>query len=243
MQINIKKDNLLIISDLHLGNVANAERSSLVDFFSYAIDRNCDVCINGDGLEIMQSSFTKMAKEMPILMNVMRRMEKKSLNIYYIIGNHDIVLENFLFDTGLIRFVPFLNLVSGNKRIRIEHGHLYDPFFIRFPDTYEFLTWFSGLLLQISPKFYKIWMWLEDLIFGGLDTKNKGVKGENPVFLEAAKMILKRGFDAVIFGHTHHLGCTDLDGGKKYINSGSWMVSPGYVEVSHGEIIIEKWGA
>ena len=58
---------------------------------------------------------------------------------------------------------PFLHLASGATRIRIEHGHVYDPFFSRYPEA---------LLVGHSPRrtgpldppadMYRGWTWLAE---------------------------------------------------------------------------------
>ena len=63
-------------------------------------------------------------------------------------GNHDIALEHFLTDVGRMRVVPFLSVTSGDKRIRVEHGHMYDDMFLRFPRMYYAFT----LIGRLAPQ-------------------------------------------------------------------------------------------
>ena len=231
---------LLVISDVHIGNPFSKGRHELISFLIWAAEQGFDICINGDGLEIAQVSFIKLAIEMPEIVRTLREINKMGRSVYYIVGNHDIALEYFLEDWGSLKVCPFLNYSSGSTRIRIEHGHLYDSFFINFPDLYETLTRFGGFLLAIHPNFYKLWMKFEKLR-SKFRKKSIGLIGEGPEFAEAAHEITRRGFDAVIFGHTHHLGEVDLPDNKKYFNSGSWLISCDYVEINHGKIEIKNW--
>ena len=41
-------------------------------------------------------------------------------------------------------------------------------------------------------------------------------------YLDAAKTLAKNGFDHVIFGHTHSARDVAMDGGARYLNSGTW---------------------
>ena len=44
-------------------------------------------------------------------------------------------------------------------------------------------------------------------------------------------MLANRGFDAVIFGHTHRAARVELPNGAVYFNSGNWPRDSSYVEV------------
>lgn len=152
-------------------------------------------------------------------------------------------LEHFLEDWGGLKVCPFLNLSSGSKRIRIEHGHLYDPFFVRYPRLYEVATWFGGLFLKLHPSLYKIWIHFER--FRGRlrvrRAKNKDILGEPPAFTQAARELSRRGFDAVVFGHTHHAGHVKLSEGADYYNSGSWLLKDNFIQIIDGEITLSEW--
>lgn len=65
---------------------------------------------------------------------------------------------------------------------------------------------------------------------------------ENPPYIEAAEELARRGFDAVIFGHSHNPGITPLNGNRaKYFNTGSWFDQPYFVEINHGETTLKPW--
>ncbi len=242
MKTNIEEARLAIISDLHLGNPFCRARSDIVRFLSDACDQGISVCINGDGLDIAQTSVSKLAREVPEVFQQLSRLSQNGMNVYYVVGNHDLVLEHFIEAWGLFTVVPFLNLRSGNKRIRIEHGHIYDPFFVHRPGLYEFATWAAGLVLNIHPGAYWMWLWFERLrtrIRSG-----EVIIGGSPAFVEAARMLCDRGFDVVAFGHTHHaelVELVELGESKTYVNSGSWLLRPNYIWIEDGEVSVEIW--
>jgi len=233
-------NRLVVISDVHLGNPFSKGRHDVIHFLRWAAENQYDVCINGDGLEIAQVSFHKLAVEIPEMVKVLKEIDRLGKKVYYIVGNHDITLEYFLEDWGALKVCPFLNYQSNETRIRIEHGHLYDPFFINFPDLYEALTRFAGILLAIHPNCYNWWMKIEKL-YARLRKNKSMIIGELPEFAEAAHEITRRGFDAVVFGHTHHRGSMTLPDGKKYFNSGSWLLSFDYVEINNGVVELKTW--
>jgi UDP-2,3-diacylglucosamine pyrophosphatase LpxH len=242
MITEIRDRKLVVISDLHLGNPFSKAKKPTIEFFHWAAKEGYDIVINGDGFEIAQVSFTKIAKDVPEVFHAIKTFTSQGRNIYYVIGNHDIVLENFLNDFGGFKMAPFLNVWSGDMRVRIEHGHLYDPFFVKHPELYEFCTWFAGLALKLHPALYKGWIAFEKFKSKYLWKKTEGgIPGENPAFREAAIELAQRGFDVVIFGHTHHAGMTDLPNGARYFNSGSWLMSTPFLEVVGNKVNLKRW--
>lgn len=241
MITNIESDKLLVISDLHLGNPFSQAKVNTLHFLNWARLNGYDVCINGDGFEIAQVSFAKLARDVPEVLHALKAHIKSGKNIFYVVGNHDIVFENFLNDWGGFKVAPFLNLRSHGQRIRIEHGHLYDPLFVKNPDLYEFLTWAAGLLLKVHPSFYKLWIKFEILRSRFWTSAQKGIEGEHENFMNAAEELLARGFDHVIFGHTHHIGQVDMGDGKMYFNPGSWLRDTTYVHIENGRCDLRSW--
>jgi len=240
MLTRIDSKKLVVISDLHLGNPFSTAHHTIGLFLRWAAKEGFDICINGDGLEIAQASFRKIAKDLPEVFQTLSAISKKGVKTYYIVGNHDIVLEHFLEDWGAFKVAPFLNVRSGLSRIRIEHGHLYDPRFVKNPELYEFLTWLAGFFLSVSPKLYLLWIRWEKLK-SRLRARKTGIVGEPPEFREAAQELIKRGFDTVIFGHTHHAGVFDFSDSARYFNSGSWLLGTHYIEIIEGKVSLKTW--
>lgn len=251
MITDIQSKRMVVISDLHLGNPFSKARMAVIEFIRWAADNKYDLCINGDGFEIAQVSFQKLAYDVPDVLRALKLVTEKGQQVYYVIGNHDIALENFLDDWGTLKLAPFLNIKSKQSRFRVEHGHLYDPFFVRFPRLYEWVTHFVGFLLMISPNVYKLWIAFEkmlsdmrkknNLVNPFLKLGESGIAGEHPNFVSAANEVCHRGFDAVVFGHTHHAGQASVTAGGTYFNSGSWLVKPSYVEINDGSIQLKTW--
>jgi UDP-2,3-diacylglucosamine pyrophosphatase LpxH len=233
--VNVQAEKLVVISDLHLGNPFSKDNGRILRFLTWACDNDYDICINGDGLEIAQVSFHKLAKDVPDLMQLVRKITGRGRTIYYVVGNHDIAMENFLDNWGGFVVTPFLNVQSGDKRIRIEHGHLYDPFFVKHPKMYEIVTWIAGFFLMVLPTVYKIWIGFERLKSRIKGHHKGGIPGEPKAFLHAAEEVSRRGFDTVVFGHTHHQGHLKIEGDRDYFNTGSWLLEPRFLEILSGE--------
>ncbi len=247
MRTTVTESRLLVVSDVHLGNRLFRARQPFIEFLKYALENGYSLCINGDGVDIMQTSITQISRDLAACTGHLQKFVRNDLNVYYVVGNHDIVLEHFLDDWEIVRVVPFLNVLSGEKRIRIEHGHLYDDMFVRFPGFYHFVTILGGLALRIHPKVYhglnrikEVFLKLRRGAKASIEGDDKEyIEGEAPSFRDAAERVSHRGFDYVVFGHTHKIGQVRLGDGAVYMNTGSWMFRPHFVEITNGSVALK----
>jgi UDP-2,3-diacylglucosamine pyrophosphatase LpxH len=248
MIIETVQQRMLVVSDLHVGNPFSKASQTLLEFLDYARAQAFDVCINGDGFEILQASFASLAYDSVDVMRRLRAHLDAGLRVFYVVGNHDIVLEKFISTftrgsagaAGQIEITPFLNVTTGGLRVRIEHGHLYDPSFVKHPVLYERLTRMVGPLLHIYPDVYRVWSWYEDMK-RRIGSGRKTQRALQSVYYEAADMLLQRGFDVVVFGHTHKPEDVILSPGRRYVNAGNWVRGGSYVKLDNGHIELLSW--
>jgi UDP-2,3-diacylglucosamine pyrophosphatase LpxH len=237
--INVAEERLIVASDLHLGNPASRAADSFRSFLDYVRQEGFSLCLNGDGLEMLQTRFSRLIQDGLPLMTQLGRLRREGQRVYYVVGNHDIYVEHFLDEWLATGVCPFLNVTSGGKRIRIEHGHLYDPVFSRSPNFYEALTRVSAYLLFMHPDVYRLW----DSAARRLDRRVRRQArepGEVTAYHQAAADVLSRGFDAVIYGHTHRAETNQLTNGV-YINCGNWVHEATYVEIDRGQVELKRW--
>ena len=242
MILDIEEDRLFVISDLHLGNPASTAATRVLPFLDYVADEGASLCIDGDGFDMLQTSFKRLVNSGVPVLAKLRRIAANGGNVYYVVGNHDLVLEHFLDSILTLDVSPFLNVRSGHERIRIEHGHLYDPFFAQYPDLYERATRLAGLALFVRGDVYRGWTWLSDKA----DQRRRARAGEDITTASychaAAEMLLARGFDTVVFGHAHNAEHVQMPSGT-YVNCGNWLRSANYVEIDHGDVALKTWKA
>lgn len=238
MIIHVAGERLIVVSDLHLGNPASRAGASFRAFLDHVRTQGYSLCLNGDGFEMLQTRFSRLIREALPLMTQISRLRREGRRVYYVVGNHDIYVEHFLDEWLGTAVCPFLNVTSGGKRIRIEHGHVYDPFFSHAPNLYESLTRLSGYLLFMRPDVYKIW----DSAAQRLDRRQRSSRDTHELitYHRAAEEVLRRGFDVVIYGHTHRAETTRLDHGL-YVNSGNWVRGGDYVEIDGGHVELKQW--
>ena len=243
MITEVSEDRLLVISDLHLGNPVFRAKRDVTEFLDYAVETGASVCINGDGLDIAQTSFPRIARDTPEVFSRFKKVTDNGGQVYYVIGNHDLPLEYFFQNWGFIQVVPFLNVISGDQRIHVEHGHLYDPLYLAAHGVYMIATMIAGVLLKLFPPIYKLWTVYEksEAMPKSRRSQQEGIKGEHQNYIEAAEEILSRGFDTIIFGHTHRPGVVELPEGQHYFNTGSWLQAPKFAEIDNGQVALKSW--
>jgi UDP-2,3-diacylglucosamine pyrophosphatase LpxH len=236
--LDIDEERLFVVSDLHLGNPASTAETRILSFLDHVAACGASLCINGDGFDMLQTSFGRLARSgLPVLTRL-RRIQAAGGNVYYVVGNHDLVFEHFLDHLLVFRMAPFLNVRSGDARIRVEHGHLYDPFFVRAPRTYAFITRVGGLFLLVHGDVYRWWNRGTEAV-ARWRRRRTGDEVTSP-FHAAAELLLERGFDTVVFGHTHRAEVVTLPSGT-YVNGGDWMTGRTYVEIDHGVVRLRSW--
>ncbi len=244
MQTATTEERMFVVSDLHLGNPGSTARPRLVSFLAHALRQRASLCINGDGFDLAQTSFPRLASDALPVMAGLRRLLDADLRVYYVVGNHDMVLEHFLSDFVFSQISPFLNVRSGDHRIRVEHGHIYDPWFSRAPASYQFATRLAGYLLVAVPDIYRVW----DRVGTAVDRRSHRRGTREPTegsatrtrYHRAANDLLLRGFDTVIFGHTHTAETLHMPSGT-YINAGNWLQGSTYVDINSGAATLCAW--
>lgn len=251
MRTTVSEERLLVISDVHMGNRLHRPRREFMEFVNFALENRYSICINGDGIDIAQLSLSHLMSDLMPSLGLFLRFGKADLRIYYTVGNHDIALEHLLSDVGRMKVVPFLTVYSGNQRIRVEHGHMYDGMFLKFPQVYFLFTLIGRIAILISPKVYdtlhrvnhSIIHFAEWVLSGfGLAERDPSVgdgaaiAGERECFRNGAETVGVRGFDAVVFGHTHLAGTAELGYGVRYYNTGAWFANPHCVAIDKGRI-------
>jgi UDP-2,3-diacylglucosamine pyrophosphatase LpxH len=158
-----------------------------------------------------------------------------------VVGNHDTALEHVL-NTWLGDYLtPFLDVASGGRRVHIEHGHIYDSFYVASPHAYELAGAAAAPLLRVYPDAYRLASAASRLRGSAQRlSRNRGPE-HDPAEIEAAAMIAQRGFDVVVFGHTHRAERAELPRGAVYLNCGDWLRNSTFVEISDGDPRLLRW--
>ena len=234
MILHAEERRMVVVSDLHLGSPASRAAGHFPAFLD-ALPRDGEtaLCINGDGFDLLQSSATALATRGFPVLRQLQELAAEGVRVYYVLGNHDIALEHVLFDLPFV-VAPFLNLRSGGRLIRIEHGHVHEPFYARHPGAYEMGGRVGRLAITARADWYELWSRAQQRVD---DRRRRADRYPHHV---AAEALFRRGFDAVVLGHTHRPELRELDGGT-FVNGGDWLRRRTYVTIDDGDLALHEW--
>ena len=234
MQLTAAAERMVVVSDLHLGCPSSGAARHFDRFLDEVAGSGRALCINGDGFDLLQSSSVGLATVGFPVLGRLQDLARSGVPVHYVLGNHDVALEHVLLDLTF-HVSPFLNLTSGGRRIRIEHGHLHEPFYVRFPGLYELGGRLARNALLVRADAYELWARAQQRV----DDRRRG--SDEPYPHHAAALdLFRRGFDAVVFGHTHQPERTELDGGL-FVNGGDWLRRRTMVTVDAGDVALHEW--
>ena len=206
----MSKENILVISDIHLGSpVCKTDALLKVlekeDFYK--------LIINGDLLD--NECFSRYKKKHWKVLDAIRKVSKKK-EVILIAGNHDKnseVLANIL---G-IEFVHEYELTVNEKHMLFLHLDIFDTFIEKHP----IITHLADMIYSFFQTYSKpISRWLKRNSKTFLDVREK-------IKLRALKHIENTQYDAIFGGHVHYAEeyfCTKMN--KNYYNTGSFCDDP-----------------
>jgi UDP-2,3-diacylglucosamine pyrophosphatase LpxH len=222
----------VIISDLHLGshNCQAAHLCGLLESIREQEIRTQRLILNGDVFD--SYDFRRLNKSHWRVLSLIRKLSDQ-IEIVWVCGNHDGSAEVISHLLGVAVEDEYV-LASGDDKILILHGHVFDQFL----DSHPVLTW-------VGDQIYYFLQWIDRTHYFA-----KMAKRGSKTFLRCAQLIEdgaiayagKKKCRAVCCGHTH-LAVSKEAGPVGYFNSGCWTELPcsyltvagGIVQLSHFE--------
>ncbi len=229
---------VFVVSDLHMGDggprdnfVIDNKETQFNLFLDYVEENKGRLVICGDLFELWQSNISKVLTRRMKLLNRLADMET-----IYVIGNHDIDLRYFVFNTKEWLPHPFFEHLCiscfvqiADKKFKLIHGHQADPYCnSEAPGLGRITAILSGLAEDKNggPMLNK-YRTVEDRVVGPME---KAVSvwnwlcGKPDRFTEINRrlydlhLVDEDGPDVVICGHTHFAGHIET----WHYNSGTW---------------------
>ena len=238
------------ISDVHLGT--RGCKAALLHSFlkSHRCEKLFLVGDIIDGWSISTSKWYWPSEHNRVVRQILRMSEKDNTRVYYIPGNHDEFLREYIaehqFLMGNVSVVDeAFHITSKGEKLWIVHGDAYDGvtrhhrWVALLGDIgYNFLLW-SNRWFNLARRVLRLPYWS---LSSAIKQKVKSAVSfifdfENTVAREAHK----RGVDGVVCGHIHHAEKTAING-INYYNCGDWVEScTALIEDEQGELQIIRW--
>jgi UDP-2,3-diacylglucosamine pyrophosphatase LpxH len=223
----------VILSDLHLGS-DNCQAKLVCELLDRIVDGELatrKLILNGDVFDSID--FRRLGKNHWKVLSLIRKLSDH-LDIIWLCGNHDGSAEIVSHLLGVSVMDEFI-LESGNRRIFILHGHVFDEFL----DAHPIVTW-------LADRVYNFLQWIDRTHYFA-----KLAKHGSKTFLRCTQKIQERAIEmarkqhcqAVCCGHTH-LAVAYTEGPVAYYNSGCWTELPcHYLTVLDGVVTVQSFQA
>jgi UDP-2,3-diacylglucosamine pyrophosphatase LpxH len=222
----------ICISDIHLGSVncCAKEVCGLLEDIDTGIVETRRLIINGDLFDSIE--FRRLKKRHWKVLTELRKLSDK-IEVVWVKGNHDIDAHDCV--SHLIGTVTCKDYVfeSGDKRVLIVHGDIFDKFITKHPTITWMADWFYHIIQQIDPTRHV----------------GKFLKRRSKTFLRCTKLVEERAVkmaehrdcQIVCCGHTH-LPVMGLPEAVQYCNSGCWVESPPtYLTIHNGKVELQHY--
>ena len=238
---------IYFLSDAHIGEPKaenNDERKqNLFDFGDGIAEPGNHLFIIGDLFDFWFEWRRVIPKRHFKVLNKLSEWSDKGLKLYYLAGNHDFRLGEFLTDEiGFVTSEKFLEFEADGKKFHLFHGDgvKKTDYGYRFLKKILRNRFNQKLFLLLHPD---IGMKLAD---ASSATSRESQVNRNPYldatdYLEYARRKIAEGFDYIIMGHTHIPLLKKLEGGY-YMNSGNWFRDYSYGIFKDGELKLKMFG-
>lgn len=240
------------LSDIHLGN-PNCQYEKLYEFLKSLENKEggynlTNLYLVGDIIDMTQFNHKVFWGKHRMIIKKLFRMADKGVNITYIRGNHDYLLENeFLkenpngvsFNKIRFKYNDTYTAIDG-KTYYILHGDEFDGIIRLYPISYKigdmgykFIIFLNRVQNSIRRKL-KIKPWsLAEWIKKSVKKSIQYINNYEDVVADKAK---DKNVDGIICGHIHNLADKNI-GDVRYLNCGCWVEFCSYIiEYKNGEI-------
>jgi len=217
----------LFVSDIHLGT-----RQCRVEYLLKFIHDNTfdNVFLIGDIIDIQAMSHKwYWAKEHNTFVQKILRLARKQTSVYYIVGNHDEALRDFLekgmhFSFGDIRVCNEYEYKSvSGKNVLLLHGDEFDGAF----RSMGWLYFFGDRAYEICLSLNSIYNWWRRKFGMGYWSLSSYLKSKVKSAMQSVnnfdELVVRRciisGSDILIYGHSHTPGMKKIKS-KYLLNTG-----------------------
>lgn len=226
----------IFISDVHLGT-ANCKAREVIHFLKHT---RCDrLVLNGDIIDGWQlGRGSRWSKDHTRFVRfILKRVEKKQLEVIYLRGNHDDILSRFLpLEFATLRIVEDYIHETPRGRYLVLHGDVFDTITKNFVFLAHLGDWGYRILMSMNRWFnaYRSWRGKEYFSLSkAIKAKVKQAVSFISDFEEKlAKLAESRGCCGVICGHIH-TPADKMVGELHYLNSGDWVESLSAIVETH----------
>jgi UDP-2,3-diacylglucosamine pyrophosphatase LpxH len=217
----------IVLSDIHLGTSG----SKALEATNFIKENTCErLILNGDiidGWQLKKYGAWKK-KHTAFLRAILKVIEKNDTKVFYLRGNHDDFLDQFLpFEVGSnFKIIREMVIHSGAKKYYVTHGDVFDlvtnkaKWLAHIGDAgYTFLLWLNKQYNKYRTLRGKPYYSLSQKVKNSIKMAVNYVSDFEEQLSEMAK---SKNCNGIICGHIHHPAIKEIDD-IMYMNSGDWV--------------------
>lgn len=241
------------VSDIHLTSADDPNSARFVRFLDQVVNQpgTTHLVLLGDIFDLWLGSHDYFVARFAPVVDALRRIAAKDIELHYFEGNHDLHLRPFWQDElGATVHSDPVHMTIGSKRVRLEHGDQMDP-----DDTgYRFLRWFLR-----TPPMRWIILNLPGAVVGGIGerasahsrqytSQTKTIRDDvaiGKIRAHAVKTHAGEAFDLLVSGHVHVRDDAEIEspnGVARSINLGTWLEQPVYLLLENDDARLVELG-
>lgn len=233
---------IFFISDAHLGlfnKSKDLREKLLLDFLEYLEKKGNGLYIVGDLFDFWFEYHSVIPRQYFRVLFALKKVVDHGVKIVYVTGNHDFWMENFFEDElGVQVYRSPLEIEIDGKRFYVAHG----DGFLKKDVGYKMLK--KVLRHPMNVRLYRflhpeVGFRLASL-FSRLSRNHLAMKNKDAEYIQHARACFSKGFDCVVFGHTHSPQVF-RENSRTYINTGDWMNCFTYGKFERGRLSLEHW--
>ena len=230
MELNYRKEDTIVISDLHLGS--KKSKIKKLGNFLHKLLKNPPyrLILAGDVFELWSTNYKNIEAGEHHVIKLVAALSEKGTKIVYIPGNHDRAFRAFFeFTFGKIKMRNEYVIRHDHKKYLVMHGDEFDAFTRNHVVISILLDQLYVLLVRMNA-FFKLFSRSKKSLSAEKHSKTYAelVSKIRTLALSYAR---SRKMNGIIIGHSHWPEILADKNSIVYANSGDWIENCSYVVV------------
>lgn len=227
----------VFISDAHIRTDKSYRAKVLSKFLREIRSKLTQLYIVGDLFEFWFEYRIVFPKNYVKTLAVLYNLIEDGKRVHYILGNHEVMIGDFLRDFGFIVHADETTLMIEGNRVLLAHGHKVDK---RIWSS----LWERLLTSKLNHALYNIihpdiGIFLAQGIAYLSRKQRPNIHLISTLEKYACKKLEKA--DIVILGHSHIPVLKQYPGGKYYINTGDWVDNFSYATINKRKVSLQYY--
>ena len=232
---------IYVVSDFHLSLGNEKRMQKIISFIDFLIEKKANkIIFAGDTFDIWYDWENLIIKDFFPFYVKLRNLRDNGCKIIFLCGNHDFWFNDFLQKYLDIKiYNKNYKFIFNGKKVFISHGDDYinDELFYKIFKLFLRSPFVKNIFSIIHPQ---ISLNIARLI-SNLSRKKKRILKREAKLEKSVNKIFNKGYQIVIFGHSHKAFYEKKANGQIYANSGDWIDNSYYLVLQNNSVELKKF--